>query len=88
MTFTLSIEPTDQPSFQHGFHLGTIETVAKRCAEDIFHARNANGQPTCTVALIRDRKIFDVFDGKWSSESGFDEIFDRDEYATQAAIAS
>lgn len=68
MTFTLSIEPTGQPAFQHGFHLGTIESVARQCAEDIFRNRNANDQLTCTVALIRDRKIFDVFDGKWASE--------------------
>ncbi len=71
--FTLSIEPTGKPSFQHGFHLGTEEPMARQFAEEIFHNRNAHVEPTCTVALIRNRKIFDVYDGKWSSEFGFEE---------------
>ena len=68
MTFTLSIEPTGKPAFQHGFHLGTDERVARQIAEGIFNNRNKHGEPTCTVALIRNRKIFDVYDGKWSEE--------------------
>jgi len=68
MTFTLSIEPIQGKAFQHGFHLGTIESTARLCAEDVFHSRNANGLPTRTVALIRNRKLFDCYDGKWSSD--------------------
>jgi hypothetical protein len=68
--FVLSIEPTGKPSVQYGFHLGTDERVARQIAEEIFHKRVTYG-PICTVALIRDRKIVDVYDGAWSSESGF-----------------
>jgi len=64
--FTLSIEPTEGRAFQHGFHLGTIETIARREAEDRFNGRNASGLYTRTVALIRDGRIVDVFDGSWS----------------------
>lgn len=67
MTFTLSIEPTGKPCFVHGFHLGTHEAVARKIAEDAFHARNARGECICTVALIRDRRVFDVYDGTWRS---------------------
>jgi hypothetical protein len=64
-TFTLSIEPVDGATFQHPFHLGTIEDIARKLAEETFHGRNAYGKHTITVALMRDRKIIDVFDGQW-----------------------
>jgi hypothetical protein len=63
--FTLSIEPTDGKSFQHGFHLGTDEHLARQIAEEKFHARNKHGMPTVTVALIREGKLVDCYDGKW-----------------------
>ena len=65
--FTLSIEPTGKSAFIHGFHLGTDEALARQIAAEMFTARNARKDWTCTVALIRDRKIFDVFDGVWQS---------------------
>ncbi len=71
--FSLSIEPTGKPSFQHGFHLGTEEPMARKIAEETFHNRNKHGDHTCTVALIRDRKIFDVYDGTWFNQSGFED---------------
>ncbi len=64
--FTLSIEPTGKPAFQHGFHLGTDERVARQFAEEIFRTRNNTHRDTCTVALIRDRKIVDIYDGSWN----------------------
>lgn len=64
--FTLSIEPTGKPSFQHGYHLGTDERLARVLAEEHFHNRNNAGDWTCTVALIRDRKIVAVYDGEWN----------------------
>jgi hypothetical protein len=67
-TFTLSIEPTGKPAYQHGFHLGTEETLARKIAEEIFTGRNAVGQFTCTVALLRDRRIVDIYDGTWQSD--------------------
>ena len=65
MTFTLSIEDTAGHSFQHGFHLGTDERLARQIAEEKFNARIKHGLPVVTVALIHDRKIVDVFDGTW-----------------------
>jgi len=66
-TFTLSIEPTNGAAFQHGFHLGTDEAVARGIAEERFAGRNAYGLHTRTVALVRNGRLFDVFDGAWSS---------------------
>jgi hypothetical protein len=63
--FLLSIEPTGGKSFLHGFHLGTDERLARMLAEERFHNRNAAGEHTCTVALIRDRRIVAVYDGAW-----------------------
>jgi hypothetical protein len=68
MTFTLSIEATAGQAFVHGFHLGTIESVARQIAQEKFHARIAHGLPVVTVALIRGGKLFDIYDGEWSSE--------------------
>jgi len=65
--FELSIEPVGQVAFRAGYHLGTDEKVARQMAEERFHGRNRTGLPTCTVALIRDRRVFDVYDGVWSS---------------------
>ncbi len=67
--FTLSIEATEGQSFQHGFHLGTDERLARQIAEEKFNARVGAGMPTVTVALMRAGKIIDVFDGNWSSDS-------------------
>jgi hypothetical protein len=60
--FILSIEPVAGPTYRHGFHLGTDEAVARKFAEDVFGAL-----PVRTVALIRDQRIVDVFDGHWDS---------------------
>lgn len=65
--FTLSIEPTDGAAFQHGYHLGTDEAVARSIAVERFNGRNAYGLHTRTVALMRAGRIVDVFDGVWSS---------------------
>jgi hypothetical protein len=62
---TLSIEPTGGKAFQHGFHLGTDETLARKLAAQEFAERNASGRHTCTVALIRDRRIIGIYDGSW-----------------------
>lgn len=67
--FTLSVE-TDAGTYTHGFHLGTIESVAVHCAEEFYRNRKSLkiGTRIVTVALMRDGKVFDCFDGfKWSS---------------------
>jgi hypothetical protein len=70
--FTLSIEPTNDPAFQHGYHLGTDERVARGIAVERFIGRNAYGLATRTVALMRGGRIIDVFDGVWSSAFGME----------------
>ncbi len=71
-TFTLSIESTPGNSSQHGFHLGTIESVARQIAVERFKVLAANNMPVVTVALIRGGKVFDCYDGEWASERKFD----------------
>lgn len=63
--FVLSIEPAGGTSFVAGLHLGTDLAVAMQLAAERFHGRNAANLPTCTVALLRDRKLVAVFDGEW-----------------------
>lgn len=66
-TFTLSIEPTEGDTFTYGYHLGTIESIARDCAEDIFKTYTKGGKIKIrTVALRRDG-FFDVYDGEWAS---------------------
>lgn len=66
--FCLSIEVAAGQAVQHGFHLGTDERLARQIAEEKFHARVKHGLPVVTVALMRDRKVVDVFDGKWFND--------------------
>jgi hypothetical protein len=78
--YILSIEPIEGETFQHKFHLGTDIGVAKKIAVEMFHARNQQNMPTRTVALLRDNKIVDCYDGKWSSEyDSFEAFFDLSE---------
>jgi hypothetical protein len=63
--YILSIETAEGRSFRHGYHLGTDETLARQIAEEKFHARVNAGLPTVTVALIRDGRMIDCFDGTW-----------------------
>lgn len=66
-TFTLSIE-TDRGTYVHGYHLGTDEGIARTFDVEIFaHRFPRQGTYIRTVALMRDGKVFDVFDGKWAS---------------------
>ena len=63
-TLTLSIEPREGPTVQHGFHLGTDLSVAKPIAQEVFHQHDAK-----TVAIMRAGGIVDVFDGMgWDSD--------------------
>lgn len=67
--FTLSIERTlDGQVRQHGFHLGTDERLARQIAEEKFHALNAAGMFTRTVALMRAGKMVDCYGGQWFSQ--------------------
>jgi hypothetical protein len=66
--FTLSIETEAGKAHQYGFHLGTYEPLARQIAQERFHARVNNGYPTVTVALIRNGRLFDCYDGQWHSQ--------------------
>ncbi len=67
-TFVLSIEDTAGHSFQHPFHLGTDEKLARQIAVEKFQARVQYGLPVVTVALMRGNKMVDCYDGVWASE--------------------
>lgn len=76
-TFTLSIETTEGQSFQYGFHLGTQEPLARQIAEEKFHARVKHNMPTVTVALLRNGRMYDCYDGRcWFSDLGMDDECD------------
>jgi hypothetical protein len=74
MTFILSIEETPGKSRQHGFHLGTIERIAREIVQDKMRVCRENDWPVVTMALIEDGKIFDVLyrDGTWHNSSNAD----------------
>jgi hypothetical protein len=61
--YCLSIE-TDAGSYMHGFHLGTDESIARKCAETIcLHYTPRMGTRIATVGLVAHGKLVDVFDG-------------------------
>lgn len=66
--FVMSVE-TDAGTYQYGFHLGTIESVARSMVEDRYLLLVPKiGTRVITIALMRDHKVFDVYDGsRWSS---------------------
>ncbi len=72
MIFTLSIEETEGKSYQHGFHLGTDETLARQIVTEKMQAFRTYSLPVVSMALIRDRKIVDVLyiDGTWQNATG------------------
>lgn len=66
--FTLSVEPKIACKHTDGVQLGESEALARKAAEFNLIARRAGGLETNTVAIMRDGKVFDCFDGKqWSS---------------------
>lgn len=78
MIFTMSIEPLEGSTYWHGFHLGTIEKVARDCVEDHWKAGGFR-----SLGLMLDGDMFDVFDGDWANamaDKAMDEIMaDREE---------
>ena len=76
--FTLSIELEDGRTVIAPAHLGTDPNVAIKVAEEYFRHRifHGVGQPAVkarTVALMRNNKIWDVYDGDWASEREYDD---------------
>ena len=67
-TFSLLVE-TDAGPYQHPYHLGTVESTARRIAEEVFRSHYPRkGQFVLSVALMHDGQLYDAFDGEW----GFD----------------
>lgn len=86
--FTLSIETAPGVSEQHGFHLGTIEALARVIVADKFAARVAYGLPVITMALMRDGRVFDVYHGaKWDSDYAAEMGLDHYESECEARAA-
>jgi hypothetical protein len=68
-TFTALIETSEGKSFQHPWHLGTIEPIARYCITYIYESRLSAKFPVLTIALKFDGHIIDVFDGEdWQSD--------------------
>jgi uncharacterized protein (UPF0254 family) len=69
--FILSVEPCKGETYKHGYHLGTDEKVAKEFAQEVF--KRVNTETGCyTVALMRNGRIFDVFDGRdWINDGDY-----------------
>ncbi len=74
MTFTMSIEPLEGSTYQHGFHLGTIEGVARQVVES--HWKAGVVERFRSLGLIRGGNLFDVFDGEWANDRA-DRAFDE-----------
>lgn len=70
--FILSIETTIYPAFQAPFHVGTDLVVAMQQAEDTYRNRvwfpGVGNVTIRTVALMRDGRMVDCFDGQWQSD--------------------
>lgn len=65
--FTLSIEPSNGPVRLHPYHLGTDGAIARDFARMIW-ARVNRAEGCQTVALMRDGKLYDTWDGMaWQS---------------------
>ncbi len=78
--FTASIE-TDAGTYQHGFHLGTDERVARELIEELCDKRVPKiGTRVVSVALIQNGMMLDCYGcGYWSSDCWEDlEEFEHD----------
>lgn len=76
-TFTMSIEVVEGCAYQHPYHLGTQERIARECVMRQFHDRKVSGLHTVTIALIYNCRIVDVYYGdKWHSQLHDADCFD------------
>jgi hypothetical protein len=75
VTFFLSMERRigEKPEL-HGFHLGTVERIARTIVEEKMQCCRENGWPMITMGLLRDGKVRDVLYrcGKWHSQLDVD----------------
>ena len=72
--FILSIE-TDAGIYQHGYHLGTDERLARSMAVSFFKSGHpSQGLYIRTVALRRVGNLVDIYDGQWGSEISLEDL--------------
>jgi hypothetical protein len=71
MPYTMSIETKPGETYQHGFHLGTIERTAREIVQDKMRTCRENDWPAVTMGLLWDGKLVDTLyrDGTWHSAS-------------------
>lgn len=76
--FTMSVEPVNRPVFEYGYHLGHDADVARRFVQNYFRDYDHTfGHGLYTIAIKRNGKVWDVYDGcDWSSEVQ-DRLFDE-----------
>lgn len=68
-TFTASVETEEGISYQHPWHLGTHEDLARSICREIYHNRIKHNQAVVTIGLKRNGKLIDVFNGTcWNTE--------------------
>jgi len=67
MPYTLSIESIEGKAKQYGFHLGTIERVAREVVQEKMVHHVTHKLPIVSMALKLNSKIVDVLypDGTW-----------------------
>ena len=70
MVYVLSIEDRPGHSYDHGFHLGTVESVAREIAEDKMRCCRENQWPMVSLGLKWEGKLVDTLyrDGTWHSQ--------------------
>lgn len=72
--FTASVE-TDAGTYRHGYHLGTQEDLARNIIEEIARGAPRMGTRIVTVALMKDGKIEDVYDGRdWVNDLPWEDV--------------
>jgi hypothetical protein len=68
-TFYVSVETSEGVSYQHPYHFGTQEPLARSMIKEMYAFRVKYNIPVYTIALKFDGHIIDVFDGRdWNSE--------------------
>lgn len=72
MPYVASIE-TDAGTYQHGFHLGSDEVVARiTCVDFAAHLTPKVGTYIVTVGLMLDGRLVDTWEGDgWASDRQF-----------------
>lgn len=69
-SFAVSVEPVEGGASLLDGTFGNIGN-ARAFVETLW--KSGIGSPIRTIALIQYKRVFDCFDGRWSSDYGFDD---------------